>query len=73
MKECTWGNACTYDSDCGPGSCDGGVCVCPDDCPNNPCGDGTVDPWEECDDNNPVGGDGCSSTCEFETPWCDLV
>jgi cysteine-rich repeat protein len=72
MKECTWGNACTYDSDCGPGSCDGGVCVCPDDCPNNPCGDGTVDPWEECDDNNPTSGDWCDSYCNFETPRCDL-
>ncbi len=30
------------------------------------CGDGTVDPGEECDDNNTTDGDGCSSTCQNE-------
>ncbi len=32
------------------------------------CGDGIVDPFEECDDNQlpPVSGDGCSASCEVE-------
>jgi cysteine-rich repeat protein len=30
------------------------------------CGDGTLDAGEECDDENTVSGDGCSSTCVFE-------
>ena len=30
------------------------------------CGDGNVDPGEECDDGNQVGGDGCSSDCKQE-------
>ena len=29
------------------------------------CGDGTVDPGEECDDGNALDGDCCSSTCQF--------
>ncbi len=29
------------------------------------CGDGVVDPGEECDDGNNVDGDGCSADCEF--------
>ncbi len=31
------------------------------------CGDSLVQPGEECDDDNIVGGDGCSATCQFET------
>ncbi|MEO6777578.1 MAG: DUF4215 domain-containing protein [Kofleriaceae bacterium] len=27
------------------------------------CGDGVLDPGEECDDGNPSSGDGCSATC----------
>jgi len=30
------------------------------------CGDGLVEPGEECDDGNTVNGDGCSSTCKRE-------
>ncbi len=30
------------------------------------CGDGTIDPFEECDDSNREDGDGCSSTCTSE-------
>jgi cysteine-rich repeat protein len=39
------------------------------------CGDGTVDPGEECDDNNTADGDGCSAACLSETPDCpsDMV
>jgi large repetitive protein len=31
------------------------------------CGNGAVDPGEECDDGNTVAGDGCSATCTKET------
>ena len=30
------------------------------------CGDGYLDPGEECDDGNLVDDDGCSSECEVE-------
>ncbi len=30
------------------------------------CGNGVLDPGEECDDGNDVDGDCCSSTCRFE-------
>jgi cysteine-rich repeat protein len=34
---------------------------------SNPvCGDGTVDPGEQCDDGNTAAGDGCSATCTTE-------
>ena len=32
------------------------------------CGDGTLDPGEECDDGNTTNGDGCSSVCLIESP-----
>jgi cysteine-rich repeat protein len=32
-----------------------------------PCGNGIVDPMEECDDGNALDGDCCSSSCQFET------
>jgi cysteine-rich repeat protein len=31
-----------------------------------PCGDGRVDPGEQCDDGNTVSGDGCSTFCQLE-------
>jgi cysteine-rich repeat protein len=34
--------------------------------PDN-CGDGTLDPAEQCDDNNSREGDGCASGCALET------
>ncbi|HOZ56304.1 MAG TPA: DUF4215 domain-containing protein [bacterium] len=30
------------------------------------CGDGKVDPGEQCDDGNNINGDGCSATCRRE-------
>ena len=30
------------------------------------CGNGKIDPNEQCDDSNTVGGDGCSKTCQIE-------
>jgi hypothetical protein len=38
-----------------------------DECVRVPgCGDGIVDPGEECDDGNVLGGDCCSASCQFE-------
>lgn len=40
------------------------------------CGDGVLQPREQCDDGNLAGGDGCSPACLFETcgqapvTWC---
>jgi cysteine-rich repeat protein len=31
------------------------------------CGNGIIDPGEQCDDGNTGGGDCCSSSCQFET------
>ncbi|MAO82397.1 MAG: hypothetical protein CMH50_00725 [Myxococcales bacterium] len=36
--------------------------------PGPVCGDGEVEHWEQCDDNNQVDGDGCSAECEGEDP-----
>ena len=33
------------------------------------CGNGVVDCVEECDDNNTLSGDGCSSSCMHEAGW----
>lgn len=35
--------------------------------PSTPCGNGTVDAGEQCDDSNTIGGDCCSATCQFES------
>lgn len=34
------------------------------------CGDGDLDAGEQCDDDNTIGGDGCSSACEIEGNTC---
>jgi cysteine-rich repeat protein len=47
-----------------PGSPTPGCDVCRDTCTY--CGDGIVDPEEECDDGNCDNGDGCDSNCEME-------
>jgi len=39
--------------------CIDGVCL-------DPCGNGHVDPGEDCDDANVTAGDGCSVRCHFE-------
>jgi fibro-slime domain-containing protein len=51
----------------GPGT-DGSVDIDapPDAAPR--CGDGHVDPNEACDDNNAMGGDGCSADCTTIEP-----
>src|SRR5439155_330993 len=43
---------------------------CSATCQREPrCGDGVLDPGEECDDGNTVSGDGCSARCQHE-PRC---
>jgi cysteine-rich repeat protein len=37
------------------------------------CGDGTVDPGEDCDDGNVAAGDGCAPDCTIEAPIEILV
>ena len=38
------------------------------------CGDGNIDPDEDCDDGNQVDGDGCSSKCKVEAGFtCSTV
>jgi fibro-slime domain-containing protein len=32
-----------------------------------PCGNGIIDPGEQCDDFNAMSGDGCSASCQLET------
>ncbi len=40
------------------------------ECTSEPyCGDGVLDPGEECDDGNNDNGDGCSDSCSIE-PYC---
>jgi len=34
------------------------------------CGNGVLDPGEQCDDGNTVSGDGCSAVCEREGACC---
>src|SRR5262245_35549670 len=47
----------------------------PDAGPQPPaCGDGTVDPGEQCDDGNRMSSDGCSSECVLESDsWKNLT
>jgi cysteine-rich repeat protein len=50
-----------------PEQCDGGP-SCAADCTLIPmCGDGVINGNDVCDDGNVVSGDGCSSTCLFES------
>ena len=45
---------------------DGDTLVDVDDPDCHRCGDEILDPGEDCDDGNLVGGDGCSTSCRFE-------
>ncbi len=35
---------------------------------HGPCGNGTQDAGEQCDDGNNLNGDGCGATCKIELP-----
>jgi cysteine-rich repeat protein len=37
------------------------------------CGNGVLDPGEQCDDGNTIGGDCCSASCQIEATPCDLT
>jgi cysteine-rich repeat protein len=52
--------ACTNKAD--NATCDGGVCH-DGVCLPIACGNGFVDPGEQCDDHNQVSGDGCNADC----------
>ena len=34
------------------------------------CGNNIIETEEQCDDGNDVNGDGCSASCQIETPQC---
>ncbi len=53
-EQCDDGNASNNDA-------------CLNNCTNNTCGDGFLNPaTEQCDDGGNVSGDGCSATCQLE-------
>ena len=43
---------------------------CKGPAPAPACGNGIVEAGESCDDGNTFSADGCSSTCQIETPVC---
>jgi cysteine-rich repeat protein len=55
-----------FDGTCaaGPVPCTGGCDDTADRCMS--CGNGELDPGEECDDGNVAGGDGCDAHCRIE-------
>jgi cysteine-rich repeat protein len=65
-KTCTSATTCTS-------------CILPSQAPAGAqcvasCGNGFKASNEQCDDNNAVGGDGCSSTCTIEENYrCDVI
>jgi len=42
-------------------------------CSKPVCGNGKLEPGEECDDGNLVNGDGCSSSCKIEALNCNCT
>lgn len=78
------GVQCMVNTDCSCGICAGGQCGSvdlnpapghPATCPfpvcqsNAVCGNGVVEPGEECDDANTAGCDGCSSACIVQSAF----
>jgi cysteine-rich repeat protein len=67
-KQCLNGDPCTTTVDCGGGSCarragDGCNTFC---LIESECGNGDLEPGEQCDDGDLDAGDGCSPECTFE-------
>ncbi|HEX5037027.1 MAG TPA: hypothetical protein VFX30_07690 [bacterium] len=60
---CVVDTVCNGSEDCNNCSADCGACPV--------CGDGQLDPGEQCDDGNTSSDDCCSATCQFETGSCD--
>jgi len=44
-----------------------GTGICSNTTCSSTCGDGMIELFENCDDNNTMNGDGCSSRCKIET------
>ncbi|MBX3023435.1 hypothetical protein KF840_00855 [bacterium] len=38
------------------------------ECRPSTCGNGSIEPWEDCDDGNRLNGDGCDQGCRLEAP-----
>jgi len=53
------GSACATGKTCIAGKCGAG---------SGACGNGKLEGGEQCDDKNTKAGDGCSATCQLETP-----
>lgn len=77
-RDCATDNACTGTQTCssmhtcvGGTSLDAGAMCAPmkycvkGNCSAPACGDGVVEPGEECDDGNSTNGDGCDDDCKF--------
>jgi len=45
------------------------VYSCSDELPPSDCGNGVLDPGEQCDDGNNFIDDGCSNTCQVDPGW----
>ena len=62
------GCPCLGDEDCVEGT------VCVDDvCAGPNCGDGVLDPGEDCDDGNPISDDGCDNDCRLSQGVAQVV
>ena len=69
----TFGYGCGTWTICGA-STDCGTCSAGESCNATGqcvvlCGNGIIDPGEQCDDGNTNSGDGCSLTCTLEAGW----
>ncbi|UCE71453.1 MAG: hypothetical protein JSU99_09210, partial [Nitrospiraceae bacterium] len=63
-------DACLTDADCPPDRmCVEGFC---EPKVEPVCGNGSLDPGEECDDGNTFDGDGCSANCTLEPECADV-
>jgi cysteine-rich repeat protein len=66
---CQGGTAMICEADLGcrnPGECSRSSGTCGPSTGCTPCGDGLLDPNEQCDDGNEDAGDGCSELCTLE-------
>lgn len=50
-------------------ACSGGVCNASAQCVAPVCGNGVLEPGEQCDDGNTNNNDGCSVSCNLETAF----
>ncbi|MEA1926059.1 MAG: SdrD B-like domain-containing protein [Patescibacteria group bacterium] len=64
--QCTLSIGCDGGYSCYQDHCRNDACLSEVDCICPSCGDGVLDPSEECDDGNNISGDGCSADCMIE-------